>query len=111
MSDKEKFLEFLDSVPAHQRLYPDLYADQLIDAGATFKDSCVTETPPVGCKFCRPVDQGGMCWQFDDGITLELRAGKLTLTTASGDDVIIPIPCCPICGASIESEEGVMVCD
>ena len=107
MSDKEKFLEFLDSVPAHQRLYPDLYVDQLIEAGATFGKPCVPATQDAGCAFCDPVDKGCLCWQSEEfGVTVELRAGKLTVTTPSGDEVDIPVGHCPACGTRIKKGEA-----
>ena len=35
MTDREKLIELLESVPHPQRLYPDLYVDMLIENGVT----------------------------------------------------------------------------
>lgn len=37
MTDREKLIELLETVPAHQRLYPDLYVDYLIENGVTIQ--------------------------------------------------------------------------
>lgn len=44
MTDREKLIELLETVPHAQRLYPDLYVDHLIANGVTV---------PVRCKDCK----------------------------------------------------------
>lgn len=47
MADREKLIELLETVPHPQRLYPDLYVDNLISNGVTVRERGRWETTEV----------------------------------------------------------------
>ena len=51
MTNKEKLVELLETIPYAQRLYPDLYVDMLIENGITI---------PVRCKDCKHMEKVGL---------------------------------------------------
>lgn len=47
MTDREKLIELLETVPHPKRLYPDLYVDHLISHGVTVRERGRWETTEV----------------------------------------------------------------
>lgn len=59
MTDREKLIELLESVPHPQRLYPDLFVDMLIENGVRVV---------VQCKNCKYARESEYALEFD-GVT------------------------------------------
>ena len=79
MTDREKLIELLETVPHAQRLYPDLYADHLITNGVTFQKWIpVTERLPempgkylvTGRSFHDKIPQIWICECISVGLTI-----------------------------------------
>ena len=80
MTDREKLIELLETVPAHQRLYPDLYVDYLIENGVTIqkRGKWVHKNKEMYCSVCNE--------------------------EALMDEIYYESPHCPDCGAIMGEE-------